>query len=76
MTLAARWPGKIEAGTVIQELISLMSLAPTFLDAAGEQPVQLTLATPRGTVVGWSNEYHTVITVSYTHLTLPTNREV
>ena len=29
--------------------------------AAGEQPVQLTLATPRGTVIGWSNEYHTVI---------------
>jgi hypothetical protein len=31
------------------------------IDAAGEQPVQLTLATPRGTVIGWSNEYHTVI---------------
>jgi len=31
------------------------------IDASGEQPVQLTLATPRGTVLGWSNEYHTVI---------------
>ena len=31
------------------------------VDAAGEQPVQLTLATPRGTVIGWSNEYHTII---------------
>jgi len=31
------------------------------VDAQGEQPVQLTVATPRGTVVGWSNEYHTVI---------------
>ena len=31
------------------------------IDASGEQPVQLTVATPRGTVVGWSNEYHTVI---------------
>lgn len=31
------------------------------VDASGEQPVQLTVATPRGTVVGWSNEYHTVI---------------
>ena len=31
------------------------------IDAAGEQPVQLTLATPRGTVIGWSNEYHTII---------------
>ena len=31
------------------------------IDASGEQPVQLTVTTPRGTVVGWSNEYHTVI---------------
>jgi len=31
------------------------------LDASGEQPVAITIATPRGTVVGWSNEYHTVI---------------
>ena len=31
------------------------------IDASGEQPVQVTIATPRGTVVGWSNEYHTVI---------------
>ena len=31
------------------------------IDASGEQPFQLTVATPRGTVVGWSNEYHTVI---------------
>jgi len=31
------------------------------IDASGEQPVQVTVATPRGTVVGWSNEYHTVI---------------
>ena len=31
------------------------------VDAAGEQPVQLTVATPRGTVIGWSNEYHTII---------------
>ena len=31
------------------------------IDASGEQPVAITIATPRGTVVGWSNEYHTVI---------------
>ena len=31
------------------------------IDSAGEQPVQLTVATPRGTVIGWSNEYHTII---------------
>ena len=36
--------------------------APQYLvDAEGEQPVQVSVSTPRGTVVGWSNEYHTVI---------------
>ena len=38
VTLAARWPGKIEAGKVIDEFVNLMSLAPTFLEAAGEKP--------------------------------------
>ena len=37
--LAARWPGKIQPGKVIHEFINLMSLAPTFLEAAGEQPL-------------------------------------
>ena len=31
------------------------------VDSKGEQPVQVSISTPRGTVVGWSNEYHTVI---------------
>ena len=31
------------------------------IDAQGEQPVQVSISTPRGTVIGWSNEYHTVI---------------
>ena len=39
VTLAARWPGKIKAGKVIEDVVSLMSLAPTFLEAAGEQPL-------------------------------------
>ena len=38
-----------------------LAAAQDQIDASGEQPVQLTVATPRGTVVGWSNEYHTVI---------------
>ena len=37
--LAARWPGKIQPGKVIHEFVNLMSLAPTFLEAAGEQPL-------------------------------------
>ena len=31
------------------------------IDAQGEQPVQVSISTPRGTVIGWSNEYYTVI---------------
>ena len=31
------------------------------IDAQGEQPVQVSVSTPRGTVIGWSNEYHTII---------------
>ena len=38
VSLAARWPGKIEPGKVVDDLVNLMSLAPTFLEAAGEQP--------------------------------------
>ena len=38
VSLAARWPGKIQPGKVIDEFVNLMSLAPTFLEAAGEQP--------------------------------------
>ena len=33
--LIARWPGKIPAGRVSDELVSLMDLAPTWLEAAG-----------------------------------------
>ncbi len=35
---AARWPGKIKAGQVIDKPISLIDLAPTFLAAAGLPP--------------------------------------
>lgn len=38
VTLAARWPGKIQAGKVIHDFVNLMNLAPTFLEAAGEIP--------------------------------------
>ncbi len=31
------------------------------IDSKGEQPVQVSISTPRGTVIGWSNEYYTVI---------------
>ena len=33
--LTARWPGKIKPGRVSSDLISLMDLAPTWLEAAG-----------------------------------------
>jgi arylsulfatase A-like enzyme len=33
--MIVRWPGRIEAGTVCQEIVSTMDLYPTFLQAAG-----------------------------------------
>ncbi len=33
--LAIRWPAKIKAGTVINDFVSLVDLAPTYYDAAG-----------------------------------------
>jgi len=45
-----------EAGFVVA-----LSAAQYLIDTKAEQPVQVSVSTPRGTVVGWSNEYHTVI---------------
>ena len=36
--LAIRWPGKIKAGRVVDDFVSLADLAPTFLEAAGLKP--------------------------------------
>ena len=38
-----------------------LSAQQYLIDAQGEQPVQVSISTPRGTVIGWSNEYHTII---------------
>ncbi len=38
VALAARWPGHIRPGRVIDDLINIMDLGPTFLEAAGESP--------------------------------------
>jgi len=35
--LAIRWPGRIAAGATSEQLVSLIDLAPTLLDAAGTQ---------------------------------------
>jgi N-sulfoglucosamine sulfohydrolase len=35
VALAARWPGRIPHGRVVDDFINLMDLGPTFLDAAG-----------------------------------------
>lgn len=34
VALAARWPGQIPAGRVIDDMVNIMDLAPTFLEAA------------------------------------------
>ncbi len=36
--LAIRWPGKIKAGRVVEDFVSLQDLAPTFLEAGGLKP--------------------------------------
>jgi len=38
VALGARWPGQIPAGRVVDDFVNLMDLAPTFLEACGEQP--------------------------------------
>ncbi len=40
VTMAARWPGKIKPGKVVNEFVNLMRLGPTFLEAAGEDPLE------------------------------------
>ncbi len=45
-----------EAGFVVA-----LAAQQYLIDAKGEQPVQVSISTPRGTVIGWSNQYHTVI---------------
>jgi len=35
VALAARWPGRIQPGRVVEDFVSLMELGPTFLDAVG-----------------------------------------
>ena len=45
-----------EAGFVVA-----LAAQQYLVDAQGEQQVQVSISTPRGTVIGWSNEYHTVI---------------
>ncbi len=38
VALAARWPGRIPGGRVADDLVNLMDLAPTFLEAGGVEP--------------------------------------
>lgn len=35
VALAARWPGRIQGGRVVEDFVNLMDLGPTFLEAAG-----------------------------------------
>ena len=35
VALAARWPGRIPGGRVVEDFVNIMDLAPTFLSAAG-----------------------------------------
>ncbi len=35
VALAMRWPGQIEPGRTVEDMVNIMDLAPTFLDAGG-----------------------------------------
>jgi N-sulfoglucosamine sulfohydrolase len=35
VALAARWPGRVPPGRVVDDMVNVMDLAPTFLEAAG-----------------------------------------
>jgi len=39
MPLAVRWPARVKAGRALEDFVSLTDLAPTFLEAAGLQPL-------------------------------------
>tara|TARA_R110002072_G_scaffold99008_1_gene217982 strand:- start:103169 stop:104833 length:1665 start_codon:yes stop_codon:yes gene_type:complete len=39
--LAIRWPGKAPAGRVVNDFVCLPDLAPTFLEVAGEKPLDV-----------------------------------
>lgn len=41
MPLAIRWPGKVKAGTVINDFVSHTDFAPTFLEAVGLKPLSM-----------------------------------
>jgi len=38
VALAARWPGRVPGGRVVEDFVTLPDLAPTFLEAAGLTP--------------------------------------
>jgi len=38
VALAARWPGHIKPGRIVDDIVNLMDLGPTFLEAAGITP--------------------------------------
>jgi arylsulfatase A-like enzyme len=42
MPMAIRWPGVVKPGRVIDDLVSFVDLAPTYLDIAGMEPKDMT----------------------------------
>jgi N-sulfoglucosamine sulfohydrolase len=45
--LAIRWPGRIAAGQLLDDFVSLIDLAPTILDAAAVEPIGMAEITGR-----------------------------
>lgn len=64
VALAAMWPDKIRSGQLINTVVNLMSLAPTFLDAAGE-PIPSNMAESLLPLVQNNADYSADATDSY-----------
>ena len=80
--LIVRYPGKLNAGTVENRIVSLMDLGPTVLSLLGIKPPDFYDGIPfAGKFDGPKRKYafgtaDRFDAVSYTHLTLPTKRIV
>ena len=56
LPMAIRWPGVVEPGRVINDFVSFVDLAPTFLDAAGIKPTDMSGQSLRGLLAGKNRE--------------------
>ncbi len=72
--LAVRWAGRVPAGRVVEDFVNLMDLAPTFLEAAGEKPLEI--MTGRSLVPVITSEKNGQVDPSWDHVVVGRERHV